>query len=117
MRDILVAILILDSLALIGLILLQHGKGADAGAAFGSGGGGGSESLFGSRGSATFLSRLTALFAVIFFAVTLALAVLSAKRVDTPRSVTETAPVEQSQPAQPAAGATAPKPDVPEIPK
>ncbi len=79
MRDILVAVLIIDFIALIGLVLLQHGKGADAGATFGSGGGG-SETLFGASGSATFLSRLTAALAAIFFATTMGLAFYSAQR-------------------------------------
>ena len=61
----------LAALAMIGLILLQHGKGADMGAAFGSGGSG---SLFGASGSANFLSRTTAVLATVFFVCTLALA-------------------------------------------
>ena len=56
------------------LVLLQHGKGADAGATFGSGGGSGS--LFGASGSANFLSHTTAIFAVIFFSTTFALVLL-----------------------------------------
>lgn len=117
MRDILVAVLIVNSLSLIGLILLQRGKGADAGAAFG-GGGGGSETLFGSQGSATFLSRLTAGLAIIFFLVTLALAFLSAKRVEsrgTAQSVTEQIVPEKKVPAVPES--TPKKPTVPEVPK
>ncbi len=119
MRDILVAVLIVDSLSLIGLILLQRGKGADAGAAFGGGGGGGgSDTLFGSQGSATFLSRLTAGLAIIFFAVTLALAFLSAKRVE-PKSATDSV-TQQVVPEKkaPAVPADEPKkPKVPEVPK
>jgi preprotein translocase subunit SecG len=61
----------LSALGMIGLILVQHGKGADMGAAFGSGGSG---SLFGASGSANFLSRTTAVLAAVFFACTLALA-------------------------------------------
>jgi preprotein translocase subunit SecG len=96
--------------------LLQRGKGADAGAAFG--GGGGSQSLFGSQGSATFLSRLTAGLAIVFFAVTMALAFLSAKRVE-PRSATESvteqpAP-EKTVPAIP--GSTPEKQKVPAVPR
>ena len=59
------------ALAMIGLILIQHGKGADMGAAFGSGSSG---SLFGASGSANFLSRTTAVLAAVFFVCTLALA-------------------------------------------
>src|SRR3954465_10730563 len=62
---------ILAALGMIGLILLQHGKGADMGAAFGSGGSG---SLFGASGSANFLSRTTAVLAAVFFVCTLGLA-------------------------------------------
>src|SRR5437763_15857181 len=61
---------ILAALGMIGLILLQHGKGADMGAAFGSGASG---SLFGASGSANFLSRTTAVLAAVFFVCTLAL--------------------------------------------
>ena len=67
------AVQILTAIAMIVLILMQHGKGADAGAAFG-GGGGGSASLFGASGSANFLSRTTAVLAAVFLASTLGLA-------------------------------------------
>ncbi|MDP2264047.1 MAG: preprotein translocase subunit SecG [Hydrogenophaga sp.] len=70
---ILLAVQILTALGMIGLILMQHGKGADAGAAFG-GGGGGSASLFGASGGANFLSRSTAVLAAVFLAATLGLA-------------------------------------------
>ena len=63
---ILLIIQVITSLALIGLILIQHGKGADAGAAFGSGA---SSTVFGARGSSSFLSRATAYLATIFFVV------------------------------------------------
>ena len=65
------AVQMLTALAMIGLILIQHGKGADMGAAFGSGSSG---SLFGASGSANFLSRTTAVLAAVFFACTLMLA-------------------------------------------
>lgn len=68
---IILAVQMLSALAMIGLILVQHGKGADMGAAFGSGGSG---SLFGASGSANFLSRTTAVLATVFFVCTLALA-------------------------------------------
>jgi len=67
------AIQILAAIGMIGLILMQHGKGADAGAAFG-GGGAGSASLFGASGGANFLSRTTAVLAAVFLACTLGLA-------------------------------------------
>jgi preprotein translocase subunit SecG len=65
------AVQMLTALGMIGLILIQHGKGADMGAAFGSGSSG---SLFGASGSANFLSRTTAVLAAVFFACTLLLA-------------------------------------------
>ena len=65
------AIQMITALAMIGLILVQHGKGADMGAAFGSGGSG---SLFGASGSANFMSRSTAVLAAVFLGSTLALA-------------------------------------------
>jgi len=69
--NIVLALQMLSALGMIGLILVQHGKGADMGAAFGSGGSG---SLFGASGSANFLSRTTAVLAAVFFVCTLALA-------------------------------------------
>jgi preprotein translocase subunit SecG len=72
-----VALQILAALTMIGLVLVQHGKGADMGASFGSGASG---SLFGATGSANFLSRSTAVCAAIFFACTLALAYFSNDR-------------------------------------
>lgn len=71
MYTILVVLHVLVSIALIGLVLIQHGKGADAGAAFGSGASG---TVFGSRGSANFLTRITAWLAGAFFLLSLALA-------------------------------------------
>src|SRR5476651_1242749 len=68
---------ILSAMAMIGLVLIQHGKGADMGASFGSGASG---SLFGATGSANFLSRSTAVCATVFFAATLGLSVLSTGR-------------------------------------
>ena len=68
------ALQLLAALAMIGLVLVQHGKGADMGASFGSGASG---SLFGASGSANFLSRMTAACAAVFFACTLALAFTS----------------------------------------
>ena len=70
-------LLVLDALALIGLVLLQQGKGADVGAAFGSGSSG---TVFGSSGGANFLTRLTTLFAVLFFVLSFSLAYLAKER-------------------------------------
>lgn len=66
------AVQILAAIGMIGLILMQHGKGADAGAAFG--GGAGSATLFGASGSANFMSRTTGVLAAVFLACTLGLA-------------------------------------------
>jgi len=70
-------LLVLDALALIGLVLLQQGKGADVGAAFGSGSSG---TVFGSSGGANFLTRLTTFFAVLFFLLSFGLAYLAKER-------------------------------------
>jgi len=78
---------ILTALGMIGLILIQHGKGADMGAAFGSGSSG---SLFGASGSANFLSRTTAVLAAVFFVCTLALAYFGNARPASTGSVLET---------------------------
>ncbi|HCY61242.1 MAG TPA: preprotein translocase subunit SecG [Oxalobacteraceae bacterium] len=90
---------ILSALAIIGLVLLQHGKGADMGAAFGSGASG---SLFGATGSSNFLSKSTGVAATIFFCATLALAYMSSKPGAVDGGVME------SLPTAPAAGSTAP---------
>lgn len=73
LKVLIIVVQILSALSVIGLVLLQHGKGADMGAAFGSGASG---SLFGATGSANFLSRTTAILATIFFIATLALTYL-----------------------------------------
>ncbi len=77
---------IVTAVAMIGLILIQHGKGADMGAAFGSGSSG---SLFGASGSANFLSRTTAVLATVFFVCTLLLAYFSNARPASSGSVLE----------------------------
>ena len=77
MLNLVVIVQILAALVMIGLVLVQHGKGADMGASFGSGASG---SLFGATGSANFLSRSTAVCAAIFFACTLLLAFLANDR-------------------------------------
>lgn len=89
---------ILVGLGVIGLVLLQHGKGADMGAAFGSGASG---SLFGATGSANFLSRTTAALAAVFFVTSLALAYVASNRAVKPQggSVLDTVKTETSVPA------------------
>lgn len=100
--NIVLVIQLLAALAMIGLVLIQHGKGADMGASFGSGASG---SLFGASGSANFLSRSTAICATVFFVCTLALGYLSNAR---PAAPTEKSVFERSQPAAlPAASAPA----------
>ena len=74
------------SLAIIGLVLIQRGKGADAGAAFGAGASG---TVFGSRGSTSFFSRAKAVLATAFFATSLTLAFLSSQRGAAPESLIE----------------------------
>ncbi|MDP1565470.1 MAG: preprotein translocase subunit SecG, partial [Polaromonas sp.] len=96
------AIQMITALVMIGLILVQHGKGADMGAAFGSGGSG---SLFGASGSANFLSRTTAVLAAVFFACTLALAYYSNAGPQTGSSVLEGSTLTAPAPATPASGA------------
>ena len=75
--NLVVVVQVLSALIIIGLVLLQHGKGADMGAAFGSGASG---SLFGASGSSNFMSKSTGVFAAIFFGATLTLAYFSSNR-------------------------------------
>jgi preprotein translocase subunit SecG len=84
----------LIALGIIALVLLQRGKGADAGAAFGAGASG---TVFGSRGSGSFFSRATAVLATAFFASSLTLAYLSSQRNDAPESLLEGAPVVEAE--------------------
>ena len=104
---IILTVQMLAAITMIGLILVQHGKGADMGAAFGSGSSG---SLFGASGSANFLSRTTAVCATVFFACTLGLAYFGNLRPAGPSSVLQGAAVAApaaavSAPAVPASGA------------
>ncbi len=95
---------VLIALSIIGLVLLQHGKGADMGSGFG---GGASSSLFGATGSANFLSRATAALATIFFLTSLGLAYLASEK---PRSEASTV-MDAAKPQPPAApGGDVPKP-------
>ena len=101
LHTIIVVVQVLSALTIIGLVLLQHGKGADMGASFGSGASG---SLFGATGSSNFLSKFTGVAAAIFFAATLGLAFISNKPAETSAGVMENLPVS----AVPGAEATAP---------
>ena len=108
--NILLIVQIVVSLGIIVLVLMQQGKGADAGAAFGSGASG---TVFGSRGSANFLSRTTAILATVFFANCIALAFLATgKALPTASSIMDKASptTQQSTPVAPTGG------DVPAAP-
>jgi preprotein translocase subunit SecG len=111
--NVLIVAHVLSALAIIGLVLLQHGKGADMGSGFG---GGASGSLFGATGSANFLSRTTAILATIFFLLSLALAYVATKKpVEGGGGVMDAV---RSQPAKqekkPAVEETKPKPPAPQ---
>jgi preprotein translocase subunit SecG len=114
MQTVLIVIHILITIALIGLILIQRGKGADIGAAFGSGA---SNTVFGSQGSASFLTRTTAILATLFFISSLSLAYFSTKKVER-NSVTEiSTPASPALPEVPAgADETAQPSDTPDVP-
>ncbi|PMS35981.1 protein translocase subunit secG [Trinickia symbiotica] len=125
-KTLVIVVQLLSALGIIGLVLLQHGKGADMGAAFGSGASG---SLFGATGSANFLSRTTAILAAVFFAATLALTYIGSYKskpsagvlgVAPTAPVTASAAGPASAPAAsaalapaPASGQSAPAPAVP----
>ena len=99
---------VLVALAIIGLVLLQHGKGADMGSGFG---GGASGSLFGASGSANFLSRATGILAAVFFALSLTLAYLATNREAASGGVMDAVKGQAAEPAKaPPAPAEAPKP-------
>jgi preprotein translocase subunit SecG len=80
MEIVILVLHVVAALGIVGLVLLQHGKGADVGAAFGSGSAG---SVFGSAGSANFLSRATAILALVFFLTSLGLTYFSSRKSDT----------------------------------
>lgn len=115
MEILLLVIHVAAALAIIVMVLLQHGKGADMGAAFGSGSAG---SVFGSSGSANFLSRATAILATVFFITSIGLTIVASKKGDNSGLMKQ--PVEQ--PAQPQSlpgqipappGSSAPAPVIP----
>ena len=110
LRVILTVIQVLSAFAIVGLVLLQRGKGAEAGAGFGAGASG---TVFGARGATTALSRATAVFAAIFMINSLALAYLGSTRpVEAPQSILDEAAQQKAKaapaplpPATPAPGA------------
>lgn len=128
LNTLLIVVMTISAIAVIVLVLLQHGKGADMGAAFG---GGSSGSLFGATGSANFLSRSTAAAATVFFLATLGLAftatsqrtpaterggVMGTMKDGKERIELPTAPAGVPLPAAPASGAPAPVAPAPAIP-
>lgn len=95
LHNIILVIHVLVAIGVVGLVLIQQGKGADAGAAFGGGGGGASGSVFGSQGSGSFLTRATGILATIFFITSLTLAYLSTQKIN-PTSVVDTVAEQKS---------------------
>ncbi len=115
MTEIILVIDILAAIGIVGLVLLQQGKGADMGAAFGSGA---SASLFGARGSSNFLTRATAILATVFFVANIGLAYLAAQRVKPQATVAPPAVEQPPAPLAPPPGvAESPPSKVPEVPK
>jgi preprotein translocase subunit SecG len=115
MKEIIMVIDILAAVGVVALVLLQQGKGADMGAAFGSGA---SATLFGARGSANFLTRATAILATVFFVANIALAYIAAREAKPRAAVTPAAIEQPAIPAPPAgAGAPAAPATTPEVPK
>jgi len=114
MQSFLLVAQVLISISLIALILLQHGKGADAGAAFGSGA---SSTVFGSTGSASFLSRSTGILATLFFAVSLSLSVMAHRQTEEQNLLEKYAnPTEQEAVTKLKEGTEATTTDVPAVP-
>jgi preprotein translocase subunit SecG len=105
LRIILIGVQVFSSLAIIGLVLLQRGKGAEAGAGFGAGASG---TVFGARGATTALSRATAILAAIFMLNSLGLAYMGARPAEQTKSILEEAGEAKPAPA-PAAAAPAQK--------
>ena len=98
MQTLILSIHIILAIVLVVLILVQHGKGADAGAAFGSGA---SSTVFGAKGSATFLTKLTTFIALIFFITSLALAYFASNTQLDNKSLLEKEIINQEESVQP----------------
>jgi preprotein translocase subunit SecG len=107
MQTLAVVFHVLLALAIVGLVLLQRGRGADAGAGFGAGASG---TVFGARGSASFLSRTTAVLATLFFLTSLGLSYLFSRDSGAPTSVMDQLPAQQA-PAAPTDLPPVPVPD------
>ena len=108
MQSVLVVFFLLTSIAMVSLILLQHGKGADAGAAFGSGA---SATVFGATGSANFLSRTTAVLAAAWFVIAMALGWYALQGADEP-GLMDAEPTQAAAPVK-----VVPPTDLPDIPE
>ena len=108
MQSVLVVFFLLTSIAMVALILLQHGKGADAGAAFGSGA---SATVFGAQGSANFLSRATAILAAAWFVIAMALGWYALQGSEEP-GLMDAEPAETAVPVK-----VVPPSDLPDIPE
>lgn len=98
---------VLLAFGIVGLVLLQRGRGADAGAGFGAGASG---TVFGARGSASFLSRMTAVLATLFFLTSLGLSYLFSRGTEAPASVMDRTPAQQA-PVDPTAIQAVPAPE------
>jgi len=101
MQEIILILHMLTCLAIIGLVLIQHGKGADLGASFGSGA---SNTVFGSQGSGSFLARLTATLAAVFFATSLTLGYLASHQYHQAQNTNVAVPTPASIPADSVSG-------------
>lgn len=97
MSVLIISVHVLVCILLIMIVLLQTGKGADMGAAFG---GGGSQTLFGSTGATTFLGKATTVIAIVFMLTSLMLAYISGHRVSSSIMLKDQAPIEQKAPAK-----------------
>jgi preprotein translocase subunit SecG len=113
MQTIVLVIHVFLAIGVIGLVLIQHGKGADAGAAFGSGA---SSTVFGSRGSGSFLTRMTTAFALLFFATSMTLFFLASQRTSTIGSVTDNLNLPAIDNSEPAGEQPASESDLPPTP-
>ncbi len=117
MYQVLMIVHVLIALVIVGLVMLQQGRGADAGAGFGAGGGSGS--VFGARGAASFLSRTTAVFATMFFLTSLSLAYLAGNKDNKPEDIMDAQvavePAKRDLPPVAVQPPAAPKADVPAV--
>jgi len=114
LRTILTILQVISALAIVALVLLQRGKGADAGAGFGAGASG---TVFGARGSASFLSRTTATLAALFIVTSLSLAYMGGRSPEAPKSVLDRVKLQDAAPELPATTPATPSveqaPDLP----